>query len=125
MILTITSTPARMGVPLVGGMATAWAAVEGLSRSLSAELGPQGIRVICLRSAAIPETGTIREVFGLHARAAGMTPEQFKVRSEGMTHVQRLPTLTEFANVAAFMASDHSRPMTGTVANVSGGLIVD
>jgi hypothetical protein len=35
-------------------------------------LGPQGIRVICLRSDGIPETGTIDEVFGFHAKAAGI-----------------------------------------------------
>jgi NAD(P)-dependent dehydrogenase (short-subunit alcohol dehydrogenase family) len=123
--LTITSTPARMGVPLVGGMAPAWGAVEALSRSLSAELGPSGIRVICLRPHAIPESSTIHEAFGLHAKATGMTREQFQARSESMTHLRRLPTLLELANVAAFMASDQARAMTGTVANLSGGAIVD
>jgi NAD(P)-dependent dehydrogenase (short-subunit alcohol dehydrogenase family) len=53
-ILTITSTPARMGVPLVGGMVPAWGAVEALTRGLSAELGPLGVRVVCLRPHAIP-----------------------------------------------------------------------
>lgn len=47
--LTITSTPARMGVPLVGGLVPAWGAIEALTRALSAELGPQGIRAVCLR----------------------------------------------------------------------------
>jgi enoyl-[acyl-carrier-protein] reductase (NADH) len=39
--------------------------------------------------------------------------------------VRRLPTLAEVANVAAFIASDQSRPMTGTIANLSGGSVVD
>lgn len=42
-----------------------------------------------------------------------------------MTHLRRLPTLAELANVAAFMASDRASAMTGTVANLSGGAIVD
>ena len=42
-----------------------------------------------------------------------------------MTHLRRLTTLAELANVAAFMASDQASAMTGTVANLSGGAIVD
>jgi NAD(P)-dependent dehydrogenase (short-subunit alcohol dehydrogenase family) len=52
-ILTLTATPARLAAPLVGGMGAAWAAVEALSRGLAAELGPQGIRVVCLRPPVI------------------------------------------------------------------------
>ncbi len=124
-ILTLTATPARIAAPLVGGMAPAWAAIEALSRSLAAELGRQGIRVICLRSDAIPETATIGEVYRLHADALGMTHEQFQALSEGMNLLKRLPTLAEVANVAAFMASDQASAMTATVANLSCGLIAD
>jgi enoyl-[acyl-carrier-protein] reductase (NADH) len=42
-----------------------------------------------------------------------------------MTHLRRLTTLAELANVAAFMASDQASAMTGTVANLTGGTIVD
>jgi hypothetical protein len=35
-----------------------------------------------------------------------------------MTHLRRLTTLAELANVAAFMASDQASAMTGTVANL-------
>src|SRR4029079_6938995 len=58
-ILMHTPEPARIGVALVGGMGPAWAAIEGLCRSLSAELGPHGVRTVCLRTTGIPETGTI------------------------------------------------------------------
>jgi len=125
MILTITATPARLAVPLVGGMAPAWAAVEALTRSFVAELGPQGIRVICLRSHAIPETATIAEVNGLHADALGMSREQFTAQSADRTLLRRMPTLAEVANVAAFLASDQASAMTATVANLSCGIIAD
>jgi NAD(P)-dependent dehydrogenase (short-subunit alcohol dehydrogenase family) len=124
-ILTLTATPARMAAPLVGGMAATWAAIEAFSRSLAAELGPRGIRVVCLRPDAIPETATIREVFGLHADGAGMTHEAFQALMEGQTLRRQLPTLAEVANVAAFVASDRASAMTGTVANLSGGSVVD
>jgi enoyl-[acyl-carrier-protein] reductase (NADH) len=73
----------------------------------------------------MPETGTIREVFGLHAKAMGITAAQFQAGSESMTHLRRLPTLAELANVAAFVASDKASAMTGTVVNLSGGAIVE
>lgn len=124
-ILTLTATPARLAAPLVGGMAAAWAAVEALSRTLAAELGPHGVRVVCIRPDAIPETDTIDAVFGLHAKTIGIEREEFQAMMEGLTLRRELPTLTELANVAAFVASDQARAMTGTVVNLSGGSIVD
>jgi enoyl-[acyl-carrier-protein] reductase (NADH) len=73
----------------------------------------------------MPETATISEVFGLHSKGVGTTPEQFQALMEGQTPLRRLQTLTEVANVAAFLASDKASAMTGTVANLSGGLLVD
>jgi NAD(P)-dependent dehydrogenase (short-subunit alcohol dehydrogenase family) len=96
-----------------------------LTRNLSAELGPQGVRVVCLMPNAMPETATIRESFGRYAKAAGVTPAEFQARFESMTHLRRLTTLEEFANVAVFMASDLASGMTGTVVNLSGGGVVD
>src|SRR5215510_3979837 len=124
-ILMHTPEPARLGTPLVGGMAPAWAAMEAFSRCLSAELGPQGIRAICLRSTGIPETAAFNVVLGLHAKAMGITQQQFQSLVEGMSHRRRSTTLLELANVAAFMASDQASAMTGTVANLTGGIIVD
>jgi enoyl-[acyl-carrier-protein] reductase (NADH) len=74
---------------------------------------------------AMPETGTIRESFEKYAKATGLTPAEYLARFEGMTHLRRLTTLAELANVAVFMASDQASAMTGTVANLSGGAIVE
>jgi NAD(P)-dependent dehydrogenase (short-subunit alcohol dehydrogenase family) len=124
-ILMHTPEPARLGAPLVGGMGPAWAAMEGFSRSLSAELAPHGVRAVCLRTTGMPETATIGVVFGLHGKAAGMTAQQFQALVEGTTHRRRSTTLQELADVAAFVASDRAGAMTGTVANLTGGAIVD
>src|SRR6266545_3283172 len=124
-ILMHTPEPARLGGGLVGGMGPAWAAMEALSRALSAEFGPQGIRAICLRSTGLPETKEFAVVLGLHAKALGITRQQFQSAYEGMSHTRRSTTLIELANVAAFMASDRASAMTGTVANLTGGIIVD
>jgi NAD(P)-dependent dehydrogenase (short-subunit alcohol dehydrogenase family) len=124
-ILMHTPEPARLGAPLVGGMGPAWAAMEALSRDLSAELGAKGVRSICLRSTGLPETETIKVVFGLHAEAMGVSREQFQALAEGLTHTQRSTTLEELANAAVFAASRMSAGMTGAVLNVTGGRVTD
>jgi NAD(P)-dependent dehydrogenase (short-subunit alcohol dehydrogenase family) len=124
-IMSITSIPSRTGIPLVGGGGPAMAAVEALTRDLSAELASQGIRVVGLRPQGMPETGRIKESFGLYAKASGMTWEQFHESSAGRTHTRRLSTLAEMANVAVFMASDQASGMTGTVVNLSMGSLDD
>jgi NAD(P)-dependent dehydrogenase (short-subunit alcohol dehydrogenase family) len=124
-ILMHTPEPARLGAPLTGGMTPAWAALEGLNRELSAEWAQHGVRTVCLRTTGMPETGTIDVVFGLHAQAHGITREQFAGLMAGMSHRRAATSLAEFADVAAFVASDRAAAMTGTVANLTGGVIVD
>ncbi|MEV4179284.1 SDR family oxidoreductase [Nonomuraea sp. NPDC049709] len=124
-ILTITASPSRTAVPLMGGMAPAWAAIEALSRGLAAELGPHGVRVVCLNAAGMPETPQLSEVYGLHADAYGISRDAFLARMEDRTLRKRLPTVAEIANVAAFVASDRASAITGAVANLTGGLIAD
>jgi NAD(P)-dependent dehydrogenase (short-subunit alcohol dehydrogenase family) len=124
-IMMVTATPSRTGTPLIGGGGPAMAAVEALTRSMSAELAPQGIRVVGLRPQGMPETGRIKESFGLYAKASGMTWEQFQDSLASRTHTRRLSTLEEMANVAVFMASDRASGMTGTVVNLSMGSLDD
>ena len=124
-IMTVTSIPSRTGIPLVGGLGPAMSAVEQITRNLSAELAPQGIRVVGLRPQGMPETGTIKEVFELHAKAWGISWEQFHELLASRTHVRRLTTLAEMANVAVFLASDQASGMTGTIVNLSMGSLDD
>jgi NAD(P)-dependent dehydrogenase (short-subunit alcohol dehydrogenase family) len=124
-ILTITASPSRTAVPLMGGMAPAWAAIEALSRGLAAELGPQGVRVVCLNAAGMPETPQLTEVYGLHADAYGITRDAFAARMTDLTVRKQLPTVAEIANVAVFLASDRAAALTGAIANLTGGMIAD
>jgi NAD(P)-dependent dehydrogenase (short-subunit alcohol dehydrogenase family) len=124
-VVTLTAVPARVPARLLGGTAPAWAAVEAFSRSLALEAGPAGVRVVCLRSHAIPETPLIEENFATAAQAAGVTPAEFQAILEQGTLLKRLPTLAEVADTAAFIASDRAGAMTATVANVSAGAITD
>lgn len=124
-LLMHTPEPARLGLPFNGGMAPAWAAMEALNRSLSAEFASHGIRAICLRSNGLTETPTIDVVFGLHAKALGISRDQFQAFVANLTHRKRLSTVAEVAEVAALLASDRASGMTGTVANLTGGETAD
>lgn len=124
-IMTVTALPARMGSRLNGGYGPAQAAKEALTRDLSAELAPQGIRVVGLRPHGMPETSTMEEVFDVKAKASGMTWEQFQGYLAGTTHPRRVLTLEEVANTAVFMASDKASGMTGTTVNLTMGNLDD
>jgi NAD(P)-dependent dehydrogenase (short-subunit alcohol dehydrogenase family) len=124
-IMTVTSIPSRTGTPLQGGYPPAQAAKEALTRELSAELAPQGIRVVGLRPNGIPETATLREAFEPRAKATGMTWEHWQELLASRTHARRLSTLAELANGALFTASDRASGMTGTTVNLSMGSLDD
>jgi NAD(P)-dependent dehydrogenase (short-subunit alcohol dehydrogenase family) len=124
-IMTVTATHSRTGIPLVGGYGPAQAAKEALTRDLSAELAPQGIRVVGLRPYAMPETPTIKDAFEPRAKASGMTWEQWQEMLASTTHSRRLMTLEEMANMAVFMASDKASGMTGTTVNLTMGRLDD
>lgn len=124
-IMTVTALHSRTGIPLVGGYGPAQAAKEALTRDLSAELAPEGIRVVGLRPQGMPETDTLREAFEPRAKATGMTWEQFQELLAARTHPRRLMTLEEMASVAAFVASDRASGLTGTTVNLTMGSLDD
>jgi NAD(P)-dependent dehydrogenase (short-subunit alcohol dehydrogenase family) len=124
-IMTVTALHSRTGIPLVGGYGPAQAAKEALTRALSAELAPQGIRVVGLRPQGMPETRTIKEAFEPRAKASRMTWEQWQEFLASRTHPRRLMTLAEMANVAVFIASDMASGLTGTTVNLTLGSLDD
>jgi NAD(P)-dependent dehydrogenase (short-subunit alcohol dehydrogenase family) len=122
-IMTVTAFPARTGTRLNGGYGPALAAKEALTRDLSVELAPDGIRVVGLRPHGLPETSTMKELFEL--KPFGMSWEQFQEYLAGMSHTRRVMTLEEVANTAVFMASDRASGMTGTTVNLTMGGVAD
>jgi len=124
-IMTVTALHSRTGIPSVGGYGPAMAAKEALTRDLSAELAPQGIRVVGLRPQGMPEARSLKEAFEPRAKASGMTWEQWKELLASRNHARRLMTLEEMANMAVFIASDKASGMTGTVVNLTMGSLDD
>ena len=124
-IMTVTATHSREGIPLVGGYGPAQAAKEALTRDLSVELAPEGVRVVGLRPYAMPKTSTIKDAFDPRAQASGKTWEQWQKMLASKVHPRRLMTLEEMANVAVFVASDKASGMTGTTVNLTMGRLDD
>ena len=124
-IMTVSALHSRIGIPLVGGYGPAQAAKESLTRHLSAELAPHGIRVVGLRPQAMLETRTIKNAFEPRAKATGVTWEQWQQLLASRTHGKRTMTLAEMANVAAFVASDQGSGLTGTTLNLTMGSLDD
>jgi NAD(P)-dependent dehydrogenase (short-subunit alcohol dehydrogenase family) len=122
-IMTVSALPARSASPTNGGYGAAQAAKEALTRDLSFEFAPQGLRVVCLRPHGMPETKTMTEVF--ESKSSGLTWEQFQGFLAGSTHAKRVLKLEELANAAVFAASDWAGGMTGTVMNLTMGALDD
>jgi 3-oxoacyl-[acyl-carrier protein] reductase len=121
-ILTFTADAARLPYANIGSFGIACAGVEALSRTLAAELGPSGVRVVCLRSMGSPESPGVQGVWDEHF--GDDTTSADDARAEG-TLLGRVPTLAEVGNVAALMASDMASPLTAVVVNVACGEIAD
>ncbi|CDP51909.1 3-oxoacyl-[acyl-carrier protein] reductase [Devosia sp. DBB001] len=121
-ILTMSSTAAGLSgrdrvFHTTGGFAVACTAVEALSRTLAGEVGKHNIRVICLRSDALPETWPLE----------GRPPEIAEVEKYMNAGTARglLPRLSEIADAASFAASSRAAAMTGTILNLTCGSVMD
>ena len=88
------------------------AAVDAVTKSLAKELGPRKIRVNSLNPGMI-------ETEGFHA--AGIAESDFRKQVEAQTPLGRIGQPKDVALVAAFLASDEARWITGEAIVVSGG----
>lgn len=123
-ILTLSASLGKEARPFMAGISSACAAIEGLTRSLAAELSPMGIRVLCVRGGAMFETRTIQETVKANAATAGLDPETFAGFILQASLMKRAPTVEETAQIAAFLASDRASAMTGQIINSSCGLVL-
>jgi NAD(P)-dependent dehydrogenase (short-subunit alcohol dehydrogenase family) len=124
-IIFLTGSPARPHTPATSGIGAAFAAVENLTRHLAIELGPAGLRVVCLRTSANPDSRTIQELTDGIATMMNITRDQANATLADSTLLKVSPRTTDTANAAAFLASDRARMMTGTVLNSSAGVVPD
>jgi len=124
-ILALTAQVARKPYTNSGGFGVACAAIEGLWRQLAVELGPDGIRLVTLRSSGSPDAPGVAEAIRRHARLAGVSLEAFEARIAEKTMLKRMPKMAEIANAAVLAASDQASALTAAVINATCGEIAD
>jgi len=105
----------RRAYPGVAPYAATKGAIEALTKSLAAELGPQGIRVNCVAPGAV--------FTEINQRAGLLTDKQAYARLQDMKGDHALGRIGEVAEVAEaiayFLCAEWT---TGTVLEVDGGL---
>jgi NAD(P)-dependent dehydrogenase (short-subunit alcohol dehydrogenase family) len=121
-ILHLNSASGDGAMPGMGSTGPADAATESLMRYLAAELGPQGIRVCGIWTAGVADTLTQEKLGAVDANVPDV--ERVKEMLAGMTALRRNVTLVDVAEAAAFLASDRAAGMTGSMANVTAGLVL-
>jgi 3-oxoacyl-[acyl-carrier protein] reductase len=110
-IINIASVSGTLGIPNALIYCGVKAAVGGLTRSASVELGPQQIRV----NSIAPSTVATEGVKTVLSEAA------FTDRI-GKTPLKRLGEVTDIAQAALWLASDQSGFVTGQTITVDGGI---
>jgi NAD(P)-dependent dehydrogenase (short-subunit alcohol dehydrogenase family) len=122
-ILHLNSASGAGAMPGMGSTGPADAATESFMRYLAAELGPHGVRVCGIWTAGVVETLTtekLREVGGPNTPDAASVVQMIA----GMSVLRRAPRLADVAEVAAFLASSRAGGITGTMTNVTSGLVL-
>ncbi|MBA4017095.1 MAG: oxidoreductase [Pirellula sp.] len=89
------------------------AAVEAITRSLAAELGPRKIRVNSVNPGMVETEGT---------HSAGITESEMRKQVEAQTPLGRIGKPKDIAPAVVFLASDDASWITGETLYISGGM---
>jgi NAD(P)-dependent dehydrogenase (short-subunit alcohol dehydrogenase family) len=112
------------GTPrMMGGTGPADAAIDTLVRSLAAEIGPRGVRVVDIWTAGLPEAFTKEKLAAVDSTLAldDAAYQGLLDSLDRMRMTRRSPRLNEVATTAAFLASEKAGTITGTFVNVTSG----
>ncbi len=110
-VVLFSSVAVQTGLPFHASIAMAKGAVEGLTRSLAAELAP-GIRVNAI-APSLTDTPL----------AAKLVDTEAKHQASADRHpLKRIGKPEELASLAAWLLSDASRFVTGQIIHADGGL---
>jgi NAD(P)-dependent dehydrogenase (short-subunit alcohol dehydrogenase family) len=123
-ILHLTSGSSRGTQPGMGNTGPTDAATEALHRYLAAELGPRGVRVVGIHTAAVRETLKAEKIAAVNgADPAAIDVEAILGGIAQMTMLRRPPALQQIAETAAFLASDGAGAITSGIVNATCGLV--
>jgi 3-oxoacyl-[acyl-carrier protein] reductase len=121
-ILAIQSMSVKQPVPNLTLSNAIRPAVIGLTKTLSLELGPEGIRVNSILP-GITNTQRIDHLATLRAEQNATTSDEERRKMGAAIPLQRIGTPEEFGNVAVFLCSPAAGFVTGVAMPVDGGAI--
>jgi NAD(P)-dependent dehydrogenase (short-subunit alcohol dehydrogenase family) len=111
-VLNISAPQAYNPTRFQAHVCAAKAGVDMLTKVLAMEWGADGVRVNSIVPGPIGETEGVRRL--------APTPEALR-RMEQSVPLQRMGTITDIANMALFLASEHATFVTGAIIAVDGG----
>lgn len=121
-VLHLNSASGAGAMPGMGSTGPADAAVESFMRYLAAEVGRSGVRVSGIWTAGVRETLTDESIQAVDQN--GPTSQEVIDMISGMSVLGRPPALAEIAETAVFLASDRAAGITGSMTNVTAGLVL-
>jgi 3-oxoacyl-[acyl-carrier protein] reductase len=124
-LVLLSGTPSRGVSPNTSAIGAAFGAVESLTRCLATDLGPSGVRVVCVRSMGMAETRTMQQTYEMGGQAMGIPKEKMQEIVASRAILRRSPSVAETARLVAFLASDEASAMTGAIVNSSCGQVLD
>ena len=118
-IVNLSSAAGRLGFPLRTPYSAAKWAVVGFTKSLAAELGPDGIRVNAIQP-GIVSGERIDRVMENKAKARGVTYDE--IRRDALSVVSMRTTVTpqQIADAIVFICSTRGRTISGQAISVCG-----
>jgi NAD(P)-dependent dehydrogenase (short-subunit alcohol dehydrogenase family) len=124
-IIFLTGSPARGHAQGTTAIGAAFGAIESLTENLATELGPSGVRVVCLRTTANTDSRTIQETAEALAGAMKVTKDQVIAQMASANFLKVPASVSDTAKAAVLIASDRGRLITGTVVNSTAGAALD
>ena len=118
-IVNLSSAAGRLGFPLRTPYSAAKWAVVGFTKSLAAELGPEGIRVNAIQP-GIVEGARIDRVFENKARARGISVEAMREEALSVVSMRTTVTPQQIADAIVFICSTRGRTISGQAIAVCG-----
>ena len=98
------------------------AAVVGMAKTLSKDLGANGIRVVCVAPGRI-ETKRLVQIDEAAAQRTGKTPDEIRSGVQATIPLGRYGAPEEFGSAVAWLASDRASYINGTTVLVDGGML--
>ena len=122
-IINLSSVVGRFGVAGLGAYSATKHGVIGLTRSFALELAPRGITVNAMCPGWV-ETDMGRSGWkGVGARSGGTEEDGRRMAAE-MAPLKRIIDPDEVAGLAAYLASDDARSITGQAIVLDGGQVM-